>query len=328
MRFEDPWILVFVVLIMPVIFINRLKTGRLKFSDIHVIKMLKRSPFSWLVHLPLILRCLVIILVVFALARPQSGRKETEILSEGVDIIITIDTSRSMEALDFELEGTQVNRLEAVKEVVSDFIEKRPTDRIGMVIFGEKAFTQCPLTRDHEVLNSLLKKVLIGMAGDATSIGDAIGVSVKRLKDLKSQSKIVILLTDGRHNAGLLNPEKAAELAKAYNIKVYTIGVGTEGKVPFLVDTLWGKRYIYNAVDLDEKTLKNIAHITDAHYFRATDRKKLEDIYDEIDALEKTEVKVKEYMEYEELYHFFLLPAMLLFVFEILLRNTRLRILP
>jgi len=328
MRFEDPWALVLIVVIVPVIFLNRFKAGKLKFSAIHIFKGIKSSSLSWLVYIPLILRCFVIILIVCALARPQSGRKETEILSEGVDIILTIDTSGSMKALDFELEGRRVNRLEAVKEVVADFIEKRPTDRLGMVVFGEKVFTQCPLTRDHGVLNSLLKKVFIGMAGDATSIGDAIGVSVKRLKDLKAQSKVVILLTDGRHNAGLLKPEKAAELAKIYNIKVYTIGVGTEGQVPFLVDTIWGKRYVYESVDLDEKTLKNVAHITNAYYFRATDRKKLEDIYDEIDSLEKTEVKVKEYMEYEELYHFFLLFATVLLISEIILRNTRLRILP
>jgi Ca-activated chloride channel family protein len=328
MRFEDPWALIFLSVLLPVILYNRFKEGHVRFSDINVIKGLTRSPVSWFIHLPLILRCCVIVLIVCALARPQSGRKETEILSEGVDIILTIDTSGSMEALDFEVRGRRVNRLEVVKEVVSDFIEKRPTDRIGMVVFGEKAFTQSPLTRDHEILKSLLSKISIGMAGDATAIGDAVGISVKRLKNIKAQSKVIILLTDGRNNAGFLQPQKAAELAKTFGVKVYTIGVGTKTKAPFLVDTLWGKRYIYKEVDLDEKTLKNIANITDAQYFRATDRETLEDIYDEIDTLEKTEVKVKEYMEYEELYHFFILPALLLFTLEIILRNTRLRVLP
>lgn len=328
MRFEDPWVLMFLAAVIPVFLYNRLKAGRVKFSDIRVIKGLRRTAFSWIVYLPLILRISVIVLIVLALARPQSGRKEIEIFSEGVDIILTIDTSGSMQALDFESKGKRIDRLEVVKDVVSDFIDKRPTDRIGMVIFGEKAFTQCPLTRDHDVLKGLMSKAYIGMAGDATSVGDAIGVSVKRLKDIKAQSKIVIILTDGRSNAGLIKPDKAAELAKACGIKVYTIGVGTEGQAPFLVDTFWGKDYIYKKVDLDEETLKEIAHLTDAQYFRATDTEKLENIYDEIDKLEKTEVKVKEYMEYEELYHFFIVPALLLFALEIILRNTRLRVLP
>jgi len=299
-----------------------------RFSSLDNLKRLKTSTSIFLRYILLVLRCLAIALFVIALARPQSGTKASEVLTEGIDIVLCLDTSGSMQALDFKWENERQNRLQVVKKVVSDFIKGRKNDRIGMVVFGEEAFTQCPLTLDYGVLLSFLDQVKIGMAGDSTAIGSALGTCVKRLKELKSKSKVVILLTDGRNNAGRVSPETAAKIAKTFNIKTYTIGVGTEGEVPFLVDTIFGKKYVYQRVDLDEDTLKEIANITGGKYFKATNTKALEEIYNQIDKLEKTKVEVKEYMEYEELFGWFLLPALACILLEIVLANTRFRKIP
>ena len=300
----------------------------MRFSSLDNLKRLKTSTSIFLRYILLVLRCLAIALFVIALARPQSGTKASEVLTEGIDIVLCLDTSGSMQALDFKWENERQNRLQVVKKVVSDFIKGRKNDRIGMVVFGEEAFTQCPLTLDYGVLLSFLDQVKIGMAGDSTAIGSALGTCVKRLKELKSKSKVVILLTDGRNNAGRVSPETAAKIAKTFNIKTYTIGVGTEGEVPFLVDTIFGKKYVYQRVDLDEDTLKEIANITGGKYFKATNTKALEEIYNQIDKLEKTKVEVKEYMEYEELFGWFLLPALACILLEIVLANTRFRKIP
>ena len=274
------------------------------------------------------LRCLAVTLFVVALARPQSGTKASEVLTEGIDIILCLDTSGSMQALDFKWRNERQNRLQVVKRVVSDFIRGRKNDRIGMVVFGEEAFTQCPLTLDYGVLLNFLDQVEIGIAGDSTAIGSALGTCVNRLKELKSKSKVVILLTDGRNNAGRVSPETAAEIAKTFHIKTYTIGVGTEGEVPFLVDTIFGKKYVYQRVDLDEDTLKGIARITGGKYFKATNTRALEEIYKQIDTLEKTKVEVKEYMEYQELFVWFLFPGLACILLEVILGNTRFRKIP
>jgi Ca-activated chloride channel family protein len=275
-----------------------------------------------------LLRCLALVLLIIALARPQSGTKASEVLTEGIDIMLCLDTSGSMQALDFKWKNERHNRLEVVKKVVSDFIKGRTNDRIGMVVFGEEAFTQCPLTLDYGVLLNFLDQVEIGMAGDSTAVGSALGACVNRLKERKSKSKVIILLTDGRNNAGSINPQTAAEIAKTFDIKVYTVGVGTEGEVPFLVDTIFGKKYMYQRVELDEETLKEIAAITGGSYFKATNTEALEEIYKKIDKLEKTKVEVKEYMEYEELFGWFLLAGLLCILFEVILRNTRFRKIP
>ena len=329
-RFEDPWLLVFFILI-PLMILYQWKgvgENRVKFSSLANLKRLKRSTSLLLRHTLLVLRCLAIALFVVALARPQSGNKASEILTEGVDIMLCLDTSGSMQALDFRWKNERQNRLQVVKRVVTDFIKGRKNDRIGMVVFGEEAFTQCPLTLDYGVLLNFLDQVQIGMAGDSTAVGSALGTCVKRLKDLESKSKVVILLTDGRNNAGSLSPETAAEIAKTFHIKTYTIGVGTEGEVPFQVDTIFGKKYVYQRVDLDEDALKKIADITGGTYFRATNTKALEEIYKQIDRLEKTKVKVKEYMEYKELFWWFLLPGLICILLEIILANTRFRKIP
>jgi len=262
--------------------------------------------------------------MIIAMARPQWGTQQIDISTEGVNIVLTTDLSGSMAALDFKLKGKIVNRLEAVKSVVSDFISKRMSDRIALVVFGTNAYTQLPLTRDYNTIASILERLQIGAAGDNTAIGDAIGISLKRLEDVKSKSNIIILLTDGQSNTGELSPENAADIAVQKKVKIYTIGVGTRGEAPFLVrHPVLGERYVYQKVDMDEKTLKNIADKTGGLYFRAEDSEGLKKIYDTIDKLEKTEAKVKSFAEYKELYPFFLFPAFVLLVLWIILVNTR-----
>ena len=331
-RFEDPWLL-FLLGIIPLLiyaYIKRFGHARVRFSSIHNLKKLKRSRSIHMRHSLTALRCLCLALIIIAMARPQTGNKQTEYLSEGIDIILCIDTSGSMNALDFAMEGKRVDRLAVVKEVVKKFIKARKSDRIGMVVFGENAFTQCPLTLDYGVLLSFLDQVRIGMAGDATAIGEAVAISIKRLKALeKAKSRVIVLLTDGRNNAGKIDPKTAAMIAKEFDTRIYTIGAGTEGEAPFLVEhPLFGKQYIYQKVDLDEKTLEEMADITDGYYFRAKDTDALERVYKQIDKLEKTEVKVKEYMEYEELFWWFLIPALAFLLIEVILSQTRFRKMP
>lgn len=279
-------------------------------------------------RIPIFLRFVCLLLLVLATARPQYFNISRDIRSPGVDILLCLDTSGSMQAMDFKLDGRPVSRLVAVKKVVMDFIQKREMDRIGLVVFGEEAFTQSPLTMDKGLLLGLVKGMEIGMAGDSTAIGTAIAIGGKRLKDLDAKSRILIILTDGRHNAGDILPEQAAEAVSAMGIKIYTIGVGGKGPAPFEVQGLFGRRTIYQQVDLDEETLKKIADIGNGRYFRATDSEKLSEIYDIIDREEKTEVKVKEFFHFKELYLYFLVPALFLLGLEIFLKTTFLRSVP
>jgi Ca-activated chloride channel family protein len=289
--------------------------------------MRRSGPVS-LRRILILLRSLALIFLILALARPQTGQSSSEVLTEGVDIILCLDTSGSMQALDFEINGKRVNRLQAVKQVVARFIKKRKSDRMGMVVFAVNAYTQCPLTLDYGVLNGFLDRVQIGMAGDMTAIGSALATSVKRLRDSKAKSKVVVLLSDGRNNAGAIDPETAARLARSYQVKVYTIGVGSKGPAPFEVDTVFGKQLVYQNVDLDEASLKQIADLTGGEYFRATDTQSLEAIYGKIDAMEKTKVKVKEYREYTEQFPFFLVSGLIFLGVEVVLANTWLKKIP
>ncbi|MBN1637028.1 MAG: VWA domain-containing protein [Deltaproteobacteria bacterium] len=279
-------------------------------------------------RLPLMLRAVCLVLLVLACARPQLYNVEREILSPGVDIMLTLDTSGSMQALDFTLDGDPVTRLTAVKKVVNDFISKREHDRIGLIVFGQEAFTQAPLTMDKGLLLSLVEGMQIGMAGDSTAIGSAIAVSAKRLKDLNAASKILILLTDGRNNAGELLPVQAAAAAAAVGVKIYTIGVGSKGEAPFKVNTIFGERTVYQRVDLDEETLRNVALTGGGKFYLASDSEQLAGIYDLIDKEEKSEVKLKEFFHYRELYRWFLIPALIFLFLELILRLTILRVLP
>ena len=281
-----------------------------------------------LVHLPMVLRTLVLILIILSAARPQLYNVSRDIRSPGVDIMLSLDTSGSMRAMDFTLDNEPVTRLTAVKKVVIDFIKKREMDRIGLVVFGEEAFTQSPLTMDKGLLLGLVDRMAIGMAGDSTAVGSAIAIGGKRLKDLKAKSRILILLTDGRHNAGEVSPEEAADAVQALGVKIYTIGVGGHGPAPFKVKTMLGTRVIHQRVDLDEETLKKVAKIGGGKYYRAADSRRLSEIYDIIDREEKTEVKVKEFFHFKELYVYFLIPALILLGLEVLLKTTFLRVIP
>lgn len=278
--------------------------------------------------LPVFLRALCLTLLIVGAARPQFYNVSREVKTPGVDIMLCIDTSGSMQAMDFKIDDEPVTRLTAVKKVVSDFIKKRESDRLGLVVFGKEAFTQAPLTMDKGLLLKLVKAMKIGMAGDSTAIGDAIAIGGKRLKDIKARARIMILLTDGRHNAGALTPVQAAEAVHAFGVKIYSIGVGGTGPAPFIIDTPFGRRVIHQQVDLDEKTLKKVAEITKGRYFRATDSKSLQEIYDLIDREEKTEVKVKEFFHFHELYPYPLAAALILLLLEVFLSATVLRSIP
>ncbi len=279
-------------------------------------------------HIPLMLRTGCLVLLVLTAARPQLYNVSRDIDSPGVDIILCLDTSGSMQALDFTIDNEPVSRLAAVKKVVMDFIEKRDMDRIGLVVFGTQAFTQSPLTLDKGLLMDLVKRMKIGMAGDQTAIGDAIALGGKRLKDLEAESKILILLTDGRQTTKGLTPSDAADAVQALGIKIYTIGVGGIDPAPFPVQTPFGPKIVRQKVDLDEKTLMKVAGIGEGEYFRAADTDRLQEIYAIIDEQEKTNVKVKEFFHFKELYPFFLIPAILFLAADIIVRTTLLRTIP
>ena len=327
-KFEDPWLLLMLLFIPIMIWQRKDTIAAINYSSLDALKAVRSHHSQVLAEIPTIVRLLAIAFIIIAFARPQEGQKKTEIVSHGVDIILAIDTSGSMKALDFTVKDKAVTRLTVVKNVVAEFIENRRTDRMGMIVFGAEAFTQCPLTLDHDILLSFLSKLKIGMAGDATSIGSAIGISAKRLKDLKSKSKVIVLLTDGRNNSGEITPIQAAEIAKALGIKIYTVGVGKRGKAPFLIDTVIGERLIYRDVDIDEKTLTTISEMTGAKYFRATDLESLKGIYDQIDLLEKSEVRLLDHSEYKELFHYFIILGLLLLITEVILSNSVLRRVP
>jgi Ca-activated chloride channel homolog len=279
-------------------------------------------------RIPLILRVCAFILIALAAARPQFYNVSHETQSPGVDIILCLDTSGTMQALDFTLDNEPVTRLTAIKKVVSDFIKEREFDRIGLVVFGDAAYTQAPLTMDKGLLLKLVEGMQVGMVGERTAIGDALAVSAKRLKDLNAPSKILILLTDGRHNAGQLMPAEAAAAAAAVGVKIYTIGVGGKGEAPFKVQTFLGERLVYQQVDLDEQTLQEVAKTGGGRYFLASDTKSLADIYHIIDKAEKREVKVKEFFHFKELYRWFLVPGIFLILLALGLEMTILRVIP
>lgn len=280
------------------------------------------------VHVPRLLRAAALILLILAAARPQLYNVSREVRSPGVDIVLCLDTSGSMQALDFTIGDEPVTRLDAVKNVVADFIGKRASDRIGLVVFGAEAFTQAPLTMDKGLLLKLVDRMAVGMAGDTTAVGSAIAVGGKRLRDLDAKTRLLILLTDGRNNAGEIPPETAAEAVRALGIKIHTIGVGGKGPAPFRVETPFGPRLVQQNVDLDEETLERVAGIAGGRYFRAADSRQLAEIYDVIDREEKTEATVKEFFHFRDLYPCLLIPAILLILIELILTATVWRVLP
>jgi len=274
-------------------------------------------------HLLILLRSLTIALLIICLARPQSTTSWQNVTTEGIDIVISMDVSSSMLAEDFK-----PNRLEASKEVAMRFIADRPNDRMGLVVFSGESFTQCPLTTDHTVLKNLFRDIKSGMIEDGTAVGMGLATGINRLKDSKAISKVVILLTDGVNNAGSIAPATAAEIASTFGIRVYTIGVGTLGKAPYPFKTPFGIQYQDMEVKIDEEMLKEIADISGGKYFRATNNKKLKDIYQEIDQLEKSKIEVTEYRKKKERFLPFALFAALFLLMEMVLRNTVFRSIP
>ena len=262
-------------------------------------------------------------LLIVILVRPQSTNSWSNSSTEGIDIMLAMDISGSMLAQDLK-----PNRLEAAKDVAASFINGRPNDNIGLVVFSAESFTQCPLTTDHTVLLNLFKDIQSGMIQDGTAIGLGLANAVSRIKDSHAKSKVIILLTDGSNNAGEIAPVTAAEIAKTFGVRVYTIGVGTKGMAPYPFQTAFGVQYQNIPVEIDEATLKQIASTTGGQYFRATDNASLKEIYSEIDQMEKTKISVQEYSKKQEEYKNWALLVFVLLLVEILLRNTLLRNIP
>lgn len=292
----------------------------LQFSDTSLFSGYSKSWKVYFRHSLFALRWLAISLLIVSLARPQTSSSKQNMTIEGIDIVISLDVSGSMLARDLK-----PDRLEASKEVASEFIQNRPNDRIGLVIFSGETFTQVPLTTDHSVLRNMFKDIKSGMIEDGTAIGDGLATAVSRLRDSKAISKVVILLTDGVNNAGSVDPMTAAEIAKVFGIRVYTIGVGSYGTAPYPVQTPFGIQLRDMEVEIDEALLQNIADQTDGKYFRATSNQKLEDVYKEIDQLERSKIDVTEFKRKHEEFFPLAILALGLLLLEFLLRQTLLR---
>lgn len=294
--------------------------GVLNVSNARAFKLRVKNNMPAMRHSAIVLRSLAVTAMVLAIARPQSSLSWQNSTTEGIDIMIASDISGSMMAEDF-----QPNRLEAAKNIGIQFIEGRPNDRIGLVIFSGESFTQCPLTIDHDVLVNLYQQVHYGMIADQTAIGMGLATAVNRLRSSTAKSKVIILLTDGSNNTGSIAPLTAAQIAKTFGIRVYTIGIGTHGNAPFPVATATGTQTVMMPVDIDENTLTQIADITGGKYFRATDNSTLQNIYNQIDKLEKAKIAVTQYHKKTELFLPFLIAAVLLLGLEFLLKNTWLK---
>lgn len=327
MEFAHPTYLYLLLLLVPLTAWYIVKLSRtqahFRLASTNAFRKMPRSFKVYMRHLPFVLRLITIALVIIVLARPQSINKYQTTESQGIDIVLAVDISGSMLAQDLT-----PDRLTAAKKVAAEFVTDRPNDKIGLVIFAGESFTQCPLTTDHKVLLNLLNEVTFGMVEDGTAIGLGLANSVNRLKDSKSQSKVVILLTDGTNNRGQIAPLTAADLARSYGIRVYTIGVGTQGVAPTPVQTPFGVRIQNVEVDIDEKTLTEIASITGGQYFRAEDNEGLSNIYEEIDEMEKYLINVQNVTRKKELYLPFALLALALIFIELILRRTWLRTIP
>lgn len=324
--------LLFLLTLLPIVALLKGRkglSGAVRFSTVATAKKVaahrKANPGRILASL----RLLAFALLIITLARPQFGESTSEVEASGIDILLAVDSSTSMDALDFKINNEHVDRLSVVKNVMADFIKERPNDRIGIVAFAAKAYSMCPLTLDHNWLQKRLEQVKSGVIEDGTAIGSAIAASTNRLRDQKSKSRILILLTDGMNNAGKVTPETAADAAKALGIKIYTIGAGTKGEAPFRVRDAFGReRIIRREVDIDEDTLINVAKVTDGKYFRATDTDSLKNIYDEINKLEVTTRKIRKFENYTELFPWGIFATLAVLALELLLSQTKFRRLP
>jgi Ca-activated chloride channel family protein len=334
MRLKDPQFLLLLILIIPMVWVyirrERHSRAAVRFSDLSVIKKLPRSALIRWRHCLAVLRIAALVLLIIALARPQKGRSGSEVTTEGVDIMLILDISNSMHCLDFAPD----NRITMAKKTMEEFIGKRDNDRIGLVVFGARAYTKCPLTLDHDVLKRLVSDIDFADFSEATAIGTAIATAANRLKDSQAKSKVIILATDGANNAGDIPPLTAASAVKELGIKIYTIGIGRPGEVPCpmpVQDPFSGQVTTQMQMipsDLDEQLLTNIADLTGGKYFRATDAAKFHAIYDQIDKMEKTVIKTKVYSSFDEKFYAWLWAGFLLILLEFLLRHTRFRRIP
>ena len=331
MRLHDPWALA-LLMVVPLLFWwqrHLRREAAVRFPTLTLVRDIPDTGvrrWRWLLHA---MRALALALLVLALARPQKGKAESAYHGQGIDIMLTVDISGSMLSEDFTLDGHRASRLEVVKAVVKDFVAGRAGDRIGLVLFSARPYTQCPLTLDHGWLLQNLARAQIGMIEDGTAVGSALATAAGRLEQSDGKSKVIILLTDGQNNAGRITPATAADAVKALGIKVYTIGAGTRGLAPYPARDLFGNKvYQPIKVDIDEDTLKSIAQKTGGTYFRATDTASLQQIYGEINRMEKSIFSAPRYLDYHELYPWLAVPALLLLTAEVGLSHTRFRKLP
>jgi Ca-activated chloride channel family protein len=330
-RFLQPewfWLLA----LLPLVMLWRGRRGpiaAIEYSDVGLAREIARASRSRMGVLVWLLPMLAAILMIVGLARPQLDHSRTEVTANGIDIVLGLDVSGSMQALDFQIDNRRVNRIDVVKTVVSKFIEERPDDRIGLIAFAGAPYLVSPVTLDHDWLQQNFERVNIGSVDDGTAIGSAIAASVNRLRATPAKSKVVILLTDGVNNTGKISPIAAAEAARALGVKVYTIGVGVRGKAPIPVKDESGKLHLIMAqVDVDEKTLQAVAEVTGGRFYRATDTDSLQKIYEQINGYEKSAQTVQKYEHYEELYPWALIPALVILGLGLILQQTRLRRLP
>ncbi|BAG13746.1 aerotolerance-related cytoplasmic membrane protein BatA [Candidatus Endomicrobiellum trichonymphae] len=333
MRFANPlYLLIFLPLLaLAYVYISIIKKNSFKpcisFSRVNLLKSNNPEFKKILLNILKVLKCVSLILIIIALAKPQKGKTFEHLSDQGIDIIVALDTSTSMRSLDFR----SLNRMEAAKKVIRDFMKERKYDRIGLVIFSGLAFTQCPLTTDKDSLAEFINNINIGDTGlDGTAIGSAIMTSVNRLKDSRAKSRIIILVTDGNNNMGEIDPLTASKIARSYDIKIYAVGVGSlDGAIYEVDDPFLGKREIkYRKDAINESVLKEVAYNTSGGYFRAQDVKSFENIMKQIDKLEKDDIEVMRFTNYRELYKYFLIPSFILLLLIIVLENTYLRKLP
>jgi Ca-activated chloride channel homolog len=318
--------------LLPMVMLWRGRRGpvaAIEYSDVSLARNVARASRSRIGALVWALPLLAGVLMIVGLARPQRAHSRTEVTANGIDIVLDLDVSGSMQALDFQIDHQRVNRIEVVKSVVSKFIDQRPDDRIGLIAFAGAPYLVSPITLDHDWLQQNLERVTVGAADDGTAIGSAIAASVNRLRLTQAKSKVVILLTDGVNNTGKIQPLAAAEAAKAMGVKIYTVGVGVRGDAPIPVhDAAGNTRLIMAKVDVDEKTLQAVAEETGGKFYRATDTSSLQKIYEQINQFEKSAQTVQKFERTEELYPWVLIPALAILGLSLTLQHTRLRRLP
>ena len=327
-RFVDPYYLLLLLLLPPLAWWYATRAerslGAVRYPVVdRLVRADRRRTGRWR-HVPFGLRILALALLLIAFARPQTGVTAENVATDGIDIVLVLDLSSSMLAEDLE-----PNRIGAAREAAASFVRRRPNDRIGLVVFAGEAFTQAPLTLDHRVVTTLIEELEVGVIEDGTAIGMGLATAVKRLDDSSAESKVVVLLTDGRNNRGSIDPPTAAQMAQALGVRIYAVGAGTRGAAPIPVDDpLFGRRTVQVQVDIDDEALEGIASLTGGRYFRATDRESLERVYEEIDALETTAIEMTSFTRYGELFHLPLGAGLGLLLLEAALGRTVLRRLP